>query len=78
MVKWGRAVPADKTGKVYTVIRTLTESLIQTDLSNKRLSCLIKQSHRMGLALDTRIEDFKPCAKHLMSSSWSLNLASVS
>lgn len=55
MVRCGRAVLADKTGKVGVIIRTLTESLVQMDLSSKRLSCLIKQGHRMGLALGTRM-----------------------
>lgn len=55
MVRCGRALLADKTAKACIAIRTLTESVIQTDLSNKRLSCLIKQSHRIGLALSARV-----------------------
>lgn len=45
----------DKTGMVCITIRSLTESPIQTDLSNKRMYCLIKQSHRIGLTLGVRV-----------------------
>lgn len=50
MVRCERAVVGDKTGKVCITIRSLIESPIQTDINNKRMHCLVKQSNRIRLA----------------------------